>query len=133
MSLAENRYLKRIAELEEANAQLRRRIRVLERVLDDETVDWSRLPRLSRSERAIVSLLMRRGQVTHEQLYAWLYSERHHEQPTPETVKVLICKLRKRLAPAGIAIRTIWGIGVEMPAESRALINQALSQSVAAA
>src|SRR5579883_1983194 len=53
-----------------------------------------------------------------------------HEIINPETeakiVDVFVCKVRKKLAPHGITIETIWGDGFRMPCESRLAVMAAM-------
>lgn len=45
----------------------------------------------------------------------------------PDLVKVYICKLRKKLKPFGIEIKTVWGEGYELTPETGSLIKKAIS------
>lgn len=69
--------------------------------------------RLPRKERAVLELLLlRRGRlVTKESLMARLYDGM--DEPGIKIVDVMVCKLRKKLATAGVRdlIRTSWGQG----------------------
>ena len=80
---------------------------------------------LTAKEATIVAVLVgREGVVTTEQLMHALYALRPDEPPQVKIIDVFVCKARKKLKPFGIEIRTHWGAGYSMPAESQAaLIN----------
>ena len=68
----------------------------------------------SRMEAAILSQMLRRNEVTKQQLHHTLEQNRPtqgKEETDPKMVDVMICKLRKKLTPHGIAIETVWGLG----------------------
>lgn len=46
------------------------------------------------------------------------------EQPTIKVIDVLVCRGRKKLKPFGIEIKTVWGVGYSMDAESAARWDQ---------
>jgi DNA-binding response OmpR family regulator len=44
-----------------------------------------------------------------------------------KVVEVRVCKMRKKLRPHGIEIRTVWGEGYELTNESARIIKEALA------
>ena len=65
---------------------------------------------IAASEAAMLSLLLTRPRASKQDL---LDSYKHHYGSTPDTkvVDVIICRLRKRIAPLGLVIDTIHGYG----------------------
>lgn len=65
-------------------------------------------------EAAMLATMLRRDQITKEQLHTVVEQNRptHGQSPTdPKIVDVVICKLRKKLRPHNINVETMWGIG----------------------
>jgi two-component system cell cycle response regulator CtrA len=84
---------------------------------------------LTYSERLMVGLLVRRGRVLRSQFMTLLYAERPDHEPCDKIVDVLICKIRKKLKPHGIQIKTIWGAGYEMPQESKEIFKRMVAEA----
>ncbi len=80
---------------------------------------------LTRSEAVICGLLAKNEMVTKSLMLEALYM---HEQDEAEIkiVDVWICKMRRKLKPFGIEIKTVWGRGFAMPPASRAIITSML-------
>lgn len=94
--------------LEEENRQYREMLAPM----DDDTVP--RRLKLDPGERALLSLLLRRGEVTHEA--AAIVSTSKPEGSTVGSVKTRVSRLRSKLAKAGIlngdlAIDSVHGLG----------------------
>lgn len=74
-------------------------------------------------EAAMLATMLKRDQVTKEQLHAVVESNRpgdhSKEQTDPKMVDVMICKLRKKLRPHEIIIETMWGTGYLIPPRMR--------------
>jgi two-component system cell cycle response regulator CtrA len=51
---------------------------------------------------------------------AALYSLNPDDPPEVKIVDVFVCKMRKKLKPFGIEIKTNWGESYEIPEESKA-------------
>ena len=47
-------------------------------------------------------------------------------------VDVFVCKVRRKLKPFGVAIRTIWGVGYAIDEPQRGLLKKALAQDAEA-
>lgn len=63
-------------------------------------------------EAAMLGLMLKRTEVTKQQLHAIIEENRlGKEQTDQKMVDVMICKLRKKLKPHEIEIETMWGIG----------------------
>ena len=97
---------------------LRERIRQLEDMLAP--VTW-RIPpewRLTGQEAVFFSHLLARDIGTKESLMAALYSDRIDE-PERKIVDVFVCKIRKKVAPHGVKIATVWGRGYRLEDRER--------------
>ncbi len=114
----------RIAMLERQVETLRDQIAALEAQLGHD-IEPSVALGLTASEARVFGTLMRRGEVTKQQIMGAIYADRVHddELPEPRIVDVFVCKIRKKLARYGIEITTIWGqgYGLSAPARERAM------------
>lgn len=69
--------------------------------------------RLSGMEFKMMTLLAGPAQITtKESMYSFLYSV--HEEIGPKVMDVMVCKIRKKLTPFGVSIRTHYGRGWEL-------------------
>lgn len=78
-------------------------------------------------ENMLMALMQSGGAVkSKEQLLAAAYADRYGlgDEPEIKIVDVFVCKLRKKLAPHGIHVETVWGRGYLLPQESRAVIDR---------
>ena len=87
------------------------------------------LAKLTYSERMLLGLLMRRNRATKDQMMTMLYADRPDEEPDSKTLDVMICKMRKKLRPHGVEIRTIHGAGYELPSTSREKIKALMAEA----
>ena len=87
------------------------------------------LAKLTYSERMLLGLLMRRHRVTKDQMMTMLYADRPDEEPDSKILDVMICKMRKKLSPHGVEIRTIHGAGYELPSTSREKIKALMAEA----
>ena len=87
------------------------------------------LAKLTYSERMLLGLLMRRHRATKDQMMTMLYADRPDEEPDSKILDVMICKMRKKLSPHGIEIRTIHGAGYELPPTSREKIKALMAEA----
>jgi DNA-binding response OmpR family regulator len=118
-----------LAEVERLRAEVSRlqdRVEQLEEVLgtgdDDLELIRRAVPALTTSERKLLGAIhKRRGRVaTKDILFEALYGDRPEcDQPHAKTVEVLMSKLRGKVAPLGIVIRTEYGSGYFMDAFDR--------------
>jgi DNA-binding response OmpR family regulator len=98
-------------------ARLRDRVEELERLLGMRPV----LPRmwgLTGREADVLGILLRRQVMTHTQLFEAIWGG--DSDCDLKIVEVVVCKLRAKLRPHGIAIRTEHGVGYFVPPESKA-------------
>ena len=115
------------AMLRAENDGLRARIGDLERdALAGEPVlpiEW----RLTATEARVFGALLARERATKDRIMAVLYADRPADGDVPEMkiCDVLICKLRKKVAPFGVKIFTVWGSGWRLDPETRAAFVQA--------
>lgn len=75
---------------------------------------------LTRSEAAMFGVLLSNRAPRKETFMAALYSLNPDEPPEIKIVDVFVCKMRKKLKPFGIDIKTNWGESYEMPEQSKA-------------
>jgi len=79
--------------------------------------------RLTPLEQVIAALLCERGRMSKPDIMAALYPNLK-APPGKKIVDVVVCRIRRKLGPAGIEIVTDWGVGYEMPDESRAALRR---------
>ena len=82
------------------------------------SVDGRPIPLTGKEFACLEFLALKRGStVTKEMFLAHLYGG--HEEPEMKIIDVFVCKLRRKLADAGIPglIETVWGRGYTIPAE----------------
>lgn len=83
---------------------------------------------LTKCEENLLAALMQAGGAvkSKEQLLAAAYADRYGlgEEPDIKIIDVFVCKLRKKLAPHGIQVETVWGRGYLLPQESRVGIDR---------
>lgn len=78
-------------------------------------------------EAAMLAVMLRRNEVTKEQLHTVVERKRQGKPPTDQKiVDVMICKLRKKLLPHDIIIETMWGMGYLIPLAGRELTMKLL-------
>ena len=124
-----------VAALEAENDVLRERIAELEREFglasEEEVVPL--IFGLTESESKIVSLLVKRGSATKEQLLTVVTRDvTGNLPPDIKIVDVYVCKIRKKLQPFGIKIETMWGRGYAMTPESRQSVTRYLNSAAPA-
>src|SRR5215469_13788520 len=73
---------------------------------------------LTHTERQLLDILIRRRRVTKDQLMTALYCHRPDNEPGTKIIDTYICKIRKKLKPHGIEIKTVWCEGYEIPLDS---------------
>jgi two-component system, cell cycle response regulator CtrA len=82
--------------------------------------------RLTRLEGKFFEALLSRSELSKEALFEAVYADRYLDNDEPEIkiVDVLVCKLRKKLAPFKLTIETLWGRGYALSVESKAAIRR---------
>lgn len=94
------------------------------RQVNDDALAFScaRFFRATRLEAAILTVLLKRAEVTKQQLHLVIEQNRPSQgrvETDPKMVDVVICHLRKKLKSHDLTIETVWGLGYLMSAEHR--------------
>jgi hypothetical protein len=105
------------AQLDDAQATIR------ELSAEAQTDKYTGVCGMTRSEGAIAALLVKQGRASKPGIFAMLYGM-SLEQPEPKIIDVFVCKMRRKLKPAGIAIGTLWSSGYEMSQEHRLKLRE---------
>lgn len=122
---------------DEQHRRDRARIAALERELDEahETIrqlqfaaaaTWSapvEFALTGREEGVLRALLGANGVLTKDRIMHALYANRIDAEPQPKIVDVFVCKLRRKIAPFGVTIETVWGRGYSLPEASKAILR----------
>lgn len=94
----------------------------------------ARVFKATRLEAAILAVLLKRTEVTKQQLHQVIENNRPgdgegnpREETDPKMVDVLICHLRKKLKLHEITIETVWGIGYLVSGAQRDLAIRKLT------
>ncbi len=110
----------RIEVLEEELRQRDERIQVLEDALG---LNYTPplVMCLTDKERKVLGAIIKKDIATKQMIMAAVYSDAHADGDVPDIkiVDVFVCKMRGKLKEFGIEIKTEWGIGYSMNAESR--------------
>lgn len=78
-------------------------------------------------EAAMLAVMLRRNEVTKEQLHTVVERKRQGKEATDQKiVDVMICKLRKKLRPHDIVIETMWSMGYMITLANRELTMKLL-------
>lgn len=104
--------------LRKENELLREQVRQLKAALVVDTqipAEWG----LTSSEATLLMVLAGREMATYEAIITALYGARPGDPPSAEIVKVWLHRLRRKLAPHGATITTIWGRGCFLDADTR--------------
>jgi two-component system, cell cycle response regulator CtrA len=123
----------RLEALERENERLREENLSLKQALV--SGGWRAPPefRLTGKEARLLGCLLARDQATKDQLMTALYDPGIDDEPEIKIIDVFVCKLRTKLRPFGIPVRTIWGVGYALDAESKDAIRNFQSVMGAAA
>lgn len=120
----------RIAELEAENYRLAERVRTLEEVLGARRSVPAAFG-LTFTEAKVFGVLLEREQVSRQQMLGILYGQRPGaDEPDMHVIDVFIFKVRKKVAPFGVAIGTVWGFGYRMSKENKAAVAEYLAAEV---
>lgn len=82
-----------------------------------------RMFKVTRQQSAVLSLLLRRNEMTKAQIHTVLLENRPSgggEVTTEKMVDVVVFHIRKKLKPHNITVETLWGTGYSIPHTSRA-------------
>ena len=121
----------RVEALEAENERLRDELEHLKESLGMHFVapiEWG----LTSSETKIFGRLLKPGVATKAAMMATLYRDVGCDEAEIKIVDVFVCRLRKKLKPWGLTILTVWGLGYEMPEESRARFRREYPERAAA-
>lgn len=108
------------------NEMLREQVRQLKQALTGDLrwpIEW----RLTRVETIVLGVLMTRARPGHAAFWCALYAD-SEDPPDAKVLDVHVCKLRRKLKPLGILIRTEWGMGWHLPAADRARLRKIAAQ-----
>lgn len=118
----------RLEVVEAENEMLRERIAQLETLLCGDAAPPIQLG-LTPSEGLVLGLLMQRDVATKDAVMAVLYRNRGRDEAEIKIVDVFICKMRRKLKPCEIEIKTLWGTGYALPAASKAKIKAMIAET----
>lgn len=96
----------------------------------------SHLPRewnLTSSEGRVVGLLLQGGVASHAHLIEALYWDRDERDDADGVVKAMILRSRRKLAPFGITIKTVFGFGYELDPPGKTIVLKRLEAAEAIA
>lgn len=100
--------------------------------LDDVMIQTvcSSLFKLTRLQAAVFCTIVKRPNVTKEQLHQAIENTRSaNQEPTDQKmVDVVICHIRKKIRAHDLAIETLWGIGYFMDVDQRSRVLHMLDQ-----
>ncbi|WP_018701422.1 winged helix-turn-helix domain-containing protein [Amorphus coralli] len=116
-----------VQRLEVVNAEndlLRERIAELEQILFGEAwlppVEWGLTP----AEAKVAGVLVTRELASKPAIVAALYAHRPDDQPDDKVIDVFVYKMRRKLLPFGIEIRTLWGRGYHLDPTVRKALHE---------
>ncbi|MDE2577925.1 MAG: helix-turn-helix domain-containing protein [Hyphomicrobiales bacterium] len=111
----------RLEVVENENEILRERIRQLEHALFTSEISIPFEWKLTASEYRVFAFLLTKQVATKEALMSAMYTFRpDSEEPDAKIIDVFICKMRKKLKPFDVEIRTHWGSGYSVDDATRA-------------
>ena len=88
---------------------------------------------LTGSEARVFGVIMKREVATMDACMAALYRDEGRDEAEPKIVDVYVCRMRKKLKPFGIQIRTVWGVGYAMDPAAKEIVASILDPTGAAA
>lgn len=84
---------------------------------------------LTGSERVVLAVLVKRDVASRDAIMAALYSDQFGDEPDVAICNVFVCKLRKKLRPLGIEIKSVWGLGWRIEPEAKARIRELMGEA----
>src|SRR5476651_1358718 len=105
--------------LEAENETLRDRVRDLEKEIGM-AAEPPPMFGFTRSEAVMFGVFMANRTCQVSTFMTALFSLDVDDPPEEKILDVWVCSMRKKLKPHGIAIKTHWGVGYEMPEASKA-------------
>lgn len=124
--------------VEEWPAGGNREIRVPAWVKDGNTLEAEliynciRLFKITKLQAALLAVLLTRSEGTKEAMHVAIEGCRssHKEETDPKMVDVVICHLRKRLAPFGLVVHTLWARGYYIEPVQRKFVMDVIEKYV---
>lgn len=118
--------------LKQENELLRERVARLESILMQTApppIEW----RLTASEARVFGCLVNREIATKDAIMAALYCDRLDADGAaePKIVDVFVCKMRRKLKPFGVEIRTVFGQGFVIDPATRSTYRSTSERSAA--
>jgi two-component system cell cycle response regulator CtrA len=111
----------RIEALEAENRRLRAEIEDLKLSKEEQDEPLDVLPpqlRLTPKETAFLFALSSGRAMTKNAIMSAIYRCGIDDQPEMKIIGVFACRVRKKIAPYGMSITTIWGLGYQLPKDS---------------
>jgi two-component system cell cycle response regulator CtrA len=122
-------YDARMQVLEAENTALRDRVAFLEQEIGLANAENAGLYfDLTPREAICFGVLLNNKAPRRSTFMAALYSDRADDEIEPKIIDVFICKIRKKMRPLGIEIKTHWGEAYEMPVESKAKARELMAE-----
>ena len=121
----------RLETVEVENEMLREQIAKLELLLGMQAAAPIEF-RLTGKEEGVFGVLMAREIATKEMVMFALYSSLGKDEAEPKIVDVFICKIRRKLKPFGIDIKTVWGKGYYLTPEAKRSVKELTTARLAA-
>jgi two-component system cell cycle response regulator CtrA len=118
-------------QLREENDLLKEQIAYLTSALmgsDVLPLEWN----LTESEERVMRVMISREFATKEAISAALYWDKDEPSDAIKTIDVMVCRIRRKLKPYGIDIKTHWGRGFYLPAEIRRQYREQSNRRAAA-
>jgi two-component system cell cycle response regulator CtrA len=112
--------------LEAENEEMRERIDQLEKAIGI-AVEPPLVFDLTKSEAIMFGVLLNNRAPRKETFMTALFSNHIDDPPEQKIIDVFICKMRAKLKPYGVEIKTCWGVGYEMPEASKAIARQLMA------
>ena len=82
---------------------------------------------LTRSEAVMFGVLVNNRVCQASTFMTALFSLEADDPPGEKIFDVWVCRMRKKLAPFGIEIKTHWGVGYEMPDASKIIARELMA------
>lgn len=118
----ERQLRERIEELEETIRQL------LKKEGSRPDSDYCLALRITKRENEVLQVLLSNRTVTHDFLIESVFREEDEVQYERSTLNVFVYKLRKKLRPIGVEIKSIWGSGYYITQEDKQVLDSYVEQ-----
>jgi len=115
----------RMKALEDENAELQEKLRQFHKEFAEGENGFPPALCLSKSEARLFAALMAGPMVTNPGMMIAVYN--WENEVDPKIIAVMVCKMRKKIAPFGIKITTVWGRGYAIDPESKRVVRRMLA------